>query len=105
MKTPASLCAILLLGILTFGQGSSPEDHEVLDSASALKIAEKALVHVYGKKKIEHEKPLNAVLKDDVWTISGTLHCPNGAAVCVGGVAVAKISRLDGHVISIAHYK
>jgi hypothetical protein len=36
---------------------------------------------VYGKKQIESEEPFTAQLKDDVWTVSGTLRCPDDKKV------------------------
>jgi len=76
----------------------------VNDSATAIQIAEKALFPVYGKKKIQSEEPFTAELKDGVWIVHGTLHCP-GASLCEGGTAEARISQLDGRVLSLGHYK
>jgi NTF2 fold immunity protein of polymorphic toxin system component len=81
----------------------------VNNSAEAIKIAEKALTRIYGKRQTESERPFKAKLEDGVWTISGTLHCKDAkgkpAEVCVGGVAVARISAADGRVISTQHTK
>ncbi len=99
----------LLIGALAFGQGSRPQkDGYVPDSATAVKIGEAKLVPVYGKKHIESEEPFTATLKDNVWTVSGTLHCSDGkggrtTGDCVGGVAVVQISKANGHVISMTH--
>ncbi len=64
---------------------------------------------VYGKKQIDSEQPFTARLKDDVWTVSGTLRCPDGkggvTTACDGGVAVVQISKLDVRVVSMTHYK
>ncbi len=108
------ICVIsfsLLLVALAFGQGSRPQkDGYVPDSATAVRIGEAALVPVYGKKHIESEEPFTARLKDNVWTVSGTLYCSDGkggrtAGNCVGGVAVVRISKTNGHVISMTHGK
>jgi hypothetical protein len=81
----------------------------VPDAATAVRIAEAVLVPVYGKKQIESEEPFTAKMKDDVWTVSGTLRCPDGkggiTTRCSGGVAVVEISKVDAHVISMIHYK
>ena len=81
----------------------------VPDSTTAIKIAEAVLVPVYGKKQIDSEQPFTARLKDDVWTVSGTLRCPDGkggvTTACDGGVAVVQISKLDVRVVSMTHYK
>jgi NTF2 fold immunity protein len=81
----------------------------VPESATAVRTAESALIPVYGKKQIRSEEPFTATLQDDVWTVAGTLHCPDGrggvTTVCVGGVAVVRISKADGRVLSMAHTK
>ena len=84
----------------------------VPDAATALKIAEPALVKTYGKRQIEYEKPLTAKLDRGVWSIYGTLCCPdrNGHRTCeegrcYGGVAVLKLRQRDGKILSIEHYK
>jgi hypothetical protein len=95
----------MLVGPILRGQGVRPKEGFVPNSETAVKIAEAVLVPVYGKKQIESEKPLTAKLKDDVWTVHGTLHCPDGAELCAGGVAVVEISKSDAHILSMVHYK
>jgi len=64
------------------------------------------LVPIYGKKQIESELPFNAELKDDVWTVTGTLPCSDGVtSVCVGGTAVIQISKTDARILSMKHGK
>ena len=81
----------------------------VKDSVEAIKVAEKVLTRIYGKKQIESERPFKAKLEDGVWTVSGTLHCKDESGkpteVCVGGVAMARISAADGRIISTQHTK
>ncbi len=83
--------------------------NKVTDSAEAIKIAEKVLVNIYGKKQIESERPFKAKLENGVWTVWGTLHCKDGngdeTEVCVGGVASARIAAKNGRVISTMHTK
>jgi len=99
----------LLIVTLARGQGYRPKEGYVPDSTTAVKIAEAVLVPVYGKKQIDSEQPFTAKLKDDVWTVSGTLRCPDGrggmTTQCDGGVAVVQISKVDAHVVSMTHYK
>jgi hypothetical protein len=100
----------ILLGVpLACGQGVKPAGGFVPDSKTAVKIAEAVLVPVYGEKQVESEKPFTAKLKGDVWTVQGTLTCSDGkggsTTSCAGGVAVVEISKTDGHVISVAHFK
>jgi len=105
----AQLCAALygltLLAPRLFGQDAQLKKDYVPDSDTAVKIAEAVLVPVYGKKQVESERPFRAKLKDGVWTVRGTLHCPDAAEVCTGGVAVVEISKKDASVISMRHGK
>jgi len=96
-----------------------PTEGFVPDSATAVVIAEAVLIPIYGKERIQSERPFTATLKDDVWSISGTLHCPapntgdiSGAHPkarafqnCMGGVATVEISKVDAHIISMIHGK
>jgi hypothetical protein len=92
-----------------------PASVRVPDAATALRIAEPALVKVYGKEQIDYERPLIAELKNGVWNVSGMLCCPDGKGrrvcntakkpVCVGGVASAAIRQQDGKILGITHGK
>jgi NTF2 fold immunity protein len=84
----------------------------VPDSATALSIAEPALIKVYGKKQIDYEMPLTATFEDGIWSIYGTLCCPdrNGRRTCevgkcLGGVAALRLRQRDGKVLSVSHTK
>jgi hypothetical protein len=109
MRICAAFCLTLLIASLVLGQGNKPEQGYVPNSETAVQIAEAVLVPVYGRQKIESEKPFNAELKDGVWTVSGTLHCSDGnggtTTHCVGGVAVVTISKADARILSMIHYK
>jgi hypothetical protein len=90
MKIRSALCLTLIFVPLVLGQTNTPKDGYVPSSDTAVQIAEAVLIPVYGKNKIESERPFTAELKDGVWTVSGTLHCPDGkggtTTHCVGGV-------------------
>jgi hypothetical protein len=81
----------------------------VPDAETAVRLAEPLLVKTYGKCKIESEKPLQARLTGDIWIVTGTLWCSDGAGGrthrCVGGTAEVKMRQANGKVLSIAHYK
>jgi hypothetical protein len=75
-------------------------------------IAEPALTKVYGKCKIEYEKPLTVILEDGIWSVYGTLCCPDRkgrrtceVGKCVGGVAALKLRQSDGKILSNSHTK
>jgi hypothetical protein len=109
MKTLSICLCTSLFATVALGQGYKPPAGYVPDSVTAIKIAEAVLVPIYGKKQIDSELPLNAQLKDDVWTVTGTLRCPDGkagfASVCFGGAAVVQISKTDARILSMEHGK
>jgi NTF2 fold immunity protein len=100
---------VLALVTSVQAQSNRPSRDYVPDSATAVKIAEAVLVPVYGEKLIESEKPFTAKLEKNIWTVSGTLRCPDGhggtTTHCVGGTAEVRISKVDARIISMIHYK
>jgi hypothetical protein len=107
-----AICALLLSTVLpSSAQKASPAASvRVPDAATALSLAEPALVRVYGKRQIDHERPLTATLQDGIWSVFGTLCCPDNKGTCrpyscVGGVAELKLRQRDGKILSISHGK
>ena len=45
----------------------------VPDEASAVQVAEKVLVPIYGRKQVESERPFTAKLSGNVWIVYGYL--------------------------------
>ncbi len=72
----------------------------VPDQATAIQIAVAVWNPIYGKEKIQKEKPYKAKLRDGVWYVSGSL--PKG---WIGGVAEAEITKDDGRITRISHGK
>lgn len=109
MRIMEAPCCALFIARLAIGQGYVPHGGYVPDSATAVRIAEAVLTPVYGQKQIESERPFTAKLKDGVWTVSGTLRCPDGrggiTTSCNGGVAVVQVSKLDARILSMMHGK
>jgi len=68
------------------------------DSQTAVAIATAVLIPIYGKAKIDAEKPWHTGLKDGVWTIVGTF---NGKGA--GGEAIVQIDKKTGAVIFVTH--
>jgi NTF2 fold immunity protein len=110
--------AIIVAGLLSIAGSLSAQESlpvstvRVLDAATALRIAEPAFVKAYGKRQIDYEKPLTAVLEDGVWNVYGTSCCPDrkgrrtcGIGKCFGGVAEARVRSRDGRILSISHPK
>jgi hypothetical protein len=101
-------CTVLLVSELA-GQGYKPASGYVPDSKTAVKIAEAVLAPVYGEKQIESERPFTATLKHGVWTVTGTVRCPDGkggtTTSCDGGVAEVQISKNDARILYMLHGK
>lgn len=104
----ATGCFVLLVAI-SQAQSYVPKLGFVPDSATAIKIAEAVLIPVYGQGKVESERPFTANLRHGIWTVAGTLHClgtKSGVATdCSGGAAEVKLSKKDGHILKVIHYK
>jgi len=77
-----------------------PAQGYVPDAATAIRIAVAVWVPIYGENVIDLEKPYIATLKGDVWTVVGTFHCKGN---CVGGVALAEISKQNGTILRVIH--
>lgn len=109
MKKIATLICVFVIATPGFGQGYVPPAGYVPDSDTAIEIAKAVLIPGYGKKLIKSEEPLVAKLRDEIWTVSGTLHCPDGkggnTTHCIGGTAVVEISKRDARIVSMMHYK
>lgn len=72
----------------------------VPDEETAIRIARAVWIPIYGEAAIARQAPYHAVLKDGVWTVTGSL--PKGM---LGGVALAEISKADGTVLRVSHGK
>lgn len=75
-----------------------PKVGYVPDDQTAIAIAIAVWTPIYGKDKIEGEKPYKAQLKNGVWTVTGSL--PEGFD---GSVAEADIARDDGRILRVIH--
>lgn len=106
MRTPAiGLVAffVLLLAATVLAQDGALHSYKppagyVPDAETAIRIAVAIWEPIYGKKKIESQKPYHATLKDGVWIVEGSL--PDNA---LGGVALAEISKSDGTILRVSH--
>ena len=67
---------------------------------TAISIAEPILFDIYGKSKIEDEKPYEVYLIDNYWVINGTLN-----RFSSGGTFVIIIDARNSKVLKIIHYK
>ena len=81
-------------------KGYVPKEGFVPDKPTVMLIAHAVLIKIYGERQIASEQPFRAELRDDVWTVEGSL--PEDVA---GGVAIIKISKHDGRVLYVNHGK
>jgi NTF2 fold immunity protein len=79
---------------------NNPKNDYVPDERTAIAIAVAVWIPIYGREKIESEKPYKATLKNGIWTVTGTL--PEGYD---GGTAVAEIAQNDGRILRVIHYQ
>jgi len=77
-----------------------PQDGYVSTKETAIEIAIAVWSPIYGREKIESEKPFVAELINGVWHVSGSL--PEGY---LGGVAECEISKDDGRIVRVSHGK
>lgn len=75
-----------------------PKEGYIPDEETAIAIAVAVWNPIFGKERIETEKPYRASLKDGVWTVTGSL--PKGYN---GGTAIAEISKDDGKILRVIH--
>ena len=96
------IISILLISNTVFAGESNfpPSLGYVPDETTAIKIAEVILIPIYGKQKIQKEKPFSARLENDVWIVTG--HLPKG---WLGGIAKVELSKKDAQIISVSHGK
>lgn len=80
-----------------------PPKGYVPDAATAVRVGQAVLEPVYGKSVIAREEPLEATLKNGVWTVLGNTHAPKGHFV--GGVAEVYISKRTGAILRMLHGK
>jgi len=98
--------------------GTVAQDGYVPDAQTAITIARAVLIPIYGAQTIQSEEPLTAKREGDVWTVTGTLQCPQYKArarpriareirhlyeMCSGGTAELKLSAKDGRILHVIH--
>ena len=105
MNVSKIFLALLVFAFAAFGCTSKEEKYSPKYSEQqAMEKAQQELVKTYGEKVLE-EKPFIISLHDNLWKISGTLHCQKSGKTCLGGVAHITISAEDGSVKEIIHDK
>lgn len=107
----ASLSAGMLFVFLTAATALPPRpafqppQGFVPDAETAIRIAVAVWSPIYGRRPIEGEKPYHATLSRGIWTVTGSLPAARHGEVRVGGVAMEKIAKSDGHILQVVHGK
>ncbi|MFT5469878.1 MAG: hypothetical protein ACI8UO_005001 [Verrucomicrobiales bacterium] len=76
----------------------TPKDGFVPNEETAIQIAVAVWTPIYGKERIERQKPYKAWLKDGIWHVAG--HLPKNT---LGGVAIAEIQKIDARIVRVSH--
>jgi hypothetical protein len=97
MLLPVLFAGLFVLPVAS-QQHYRPKNGFVPDEKTAIRIAEAVLTSIYGEKQIKSEEPFSAKLHNGVWTVEGTI-----AEGVEGGVAIIKISKAHGTIISVTH--
>lgn len=108
MKPVATLLRYLssTLAQVVSNRGFVPKEGVVPNETVALATAEAVLIRLFGKSIIDSERPLKAVLKSNIWTITCSLPCDGPhRAVCPGGIAELRISKRTGNILFMTHYQ
>ena len=72
----------------------------IKEENTAIKVAEPILFEIYGKSKIEDEKPYEAYLINNYWVINGTIN-----RFSFGGAFSIIIDARNSKVVNVIHYK
>ena len=76
-----------------------PKNGFVPNGTVAVAIADAVLTAIYGNDVISAERPLQASLSGDVWTVTGAPLKPGW----LGGVAHIEIAKTDGRILRVTH--
>jgi hypothetical protein len=75
--------------------GYIPKNGFVPNKITAIRIAISVCLPIYGDA-IYNEKPFDAVLKNGIWIVEGSI--PKGS---IGGVVVIRLQKKDGKILSV----
>lgn len=106
IRTKSSILFIIL-ALFVVSVNAAPKKHNVKpaigyvpNSESAITIAIAVWRPIYGRENIARKAPFKAILKGNIWFVSGSL--PKGY---VGGVPIMEINKMSGEIIRVSHSK
>ncbi len=82
-----------------------PQKGFVPDEVTAINIAEAVLTATYGQERVTQEKPLEAHLGMDIWTVLGTVNCPSDRKSFECGQLSIGIRQDNGEIVSVGQIK
>jgi hypothetical protein len=104
MKTTLTftLAMLFLMAVAVADSAHSykPKKGYVPDEKTAIAVARAVWEPIYGKETIDRQSPFIVSLKDEIWTVTGSL-----PKHLVGGVALIQIKQSDCQVIRVSHGK
>lgn len=86
-------------------KGYIPVEGLVPTADIAVKIAECVLFEIYGKEKIEKEKPFSVNLRDGVWIIEGNIPDIKNGDITFCGQVYMEIKKSNGEILKLLHTK
>lgn len=86
-------------------KGYIPVEGLVPTADVAVKIAECVLFEIYGKEKIEKEKPFSVNLRDRVWIIEGNIPDIKNGDITFCGQVYMEIKKSNGEILKLLHTK
>ena len=107
---PCSILVVMTLQLLLgndVSKGYVPPNGFAPNAETAIAVAEAILKPVYGNNQIESERPFKAVLRGNIWFVTGSVPCNNPpvGAMCPGGAAEVRISKRTGQVLFMTHHQ
>jgi len=105
MKTIAYLIAVFAVVASLFTlhevrRSTTTQQEFVPNKETAIRIAEAVLFQIYGEQQIEKEIPFDAILRNGIWIVKGSL-----SGDSLGDVVMAQISQGDGRILRVSHGK
>lgn len=98
MRCIARNAIVLVLALLFVTRAEASK--KPVNETRALKIADQVLCQLYGRNRIDSERPLKAELIGNTWFVHGSM-----PELSVGGVAQIWIDGKSGRVVKIKYPK